>query len=540
MRSIPTLILCMGALCAYGGESDFPWSELKDLYRAQLTQELLASHEKPEIAPVAVIDSARYRLHIGVEQVDGEIEIAGRLVSGIPVPLPLFGPEVVLREGGEVVGASLLPAVEQGGIRLLPQTGTESFHVTATFIARTVEERGARSLNLAIPSALRSLVQLQLGDGLRLVEAPGIPGPEGEYYLGTSDALKLRYATASAEPERMVPEVDLFTRVVVSQRRVLLETQGIPVRALPEGTLFRLPAGAQLLNTTLKSSEFVPQDGGTFALSNGEEKPFPFEIESALTFPEDGSPLTFTLPAIDGNAGREGRFLVVEPDDGQVVVQSENLVTSIPVAQLGEGFSAGGSTHFMRVPSGQPITLTVTRFKAEKVMDTVLESQTLLVSFDETGRSLSTLRLELPADIGPRLVLEPVAGSEIWSLAVNGASKQVYTDAQGAWVVPLESGQVSVVELAFLREGEPVGLHGSLQVDVPRTGLGAKTLFIGVDLPDRVELQSVEGPVNTTPTSDGGLPAGLTDTPYLFTQPFYKGGAMQIAVSYKEPVNNTK
>lgn len=540
MRRIPMVLLCLGALCAYGGESDFPWAELKELYRSQITHELLAAEAKPESAPVAVIDAARYRLHIGAERVEGEVEIAGRLISGMPVAMPLFGPALVLREVGEVVGASLIPAGEGGGVRLLPVAGAESFRVAATFLVQSVEERGAHSLTLTIPSALLSQVQLQLDDGLRLLEAPGIPGPAGEYYLATAGTLQLRYTTATAELERLAPEVDLFTRVVVSPRRVLLEIHGAPARALSEGAVFRLPAGAQLLNTSLKPSEFVPDAGGGYALARAGDSLSPFEVECALTIPEDGSALSFSLPAIDGNVGREGRFLVVEPDDGQVVVQGENLVTNIPIAQLGEGFEVGGSTHFMRMPTAQPITLTVTRFKAEKVMDTVLETQTLHVTFDETGRSLSTLRLELPADIGPRLVLEPVAGSEIWSLAVNGAAKQVYTDAQGAWVVPLDSGQVSVVELAFLREGEPVGLHGTLQVDVPQTGLGAKTLFIGVDLPKRVELQSVEGPVNTTPASEAARPTGLTDTPYVFTQPFYKGGGMRMSVTYKEPVNNTK
>jgi len=540
MRSITFMLVCVGALCAYGGEGDFPWEELKTLYRAQITQELRAGEALAEPPAVVVIDEARYGLHLGAERVKGELELSGRLVSGTPVPVPLFGPELVLREGGEVSGASLIPAGESGGIELLPEAGAASFHVSASFLVRSAEERGGRTLSLAIPRALRNPVRLQLDDGLRLLEAPGIAGPEGEYYLATGEVMRVRYASAAAEVESQAPEVDLFTRVVVSQRRVVLETHGVPVRGLPDAALLRLPEGAQLVNTSLKSSEIAPHDSGAYALSGSIDSHQPFVVESALTLPEDGAALTFTLPAIEGNVGREGRFVVVEPDDAQVSVQGENLVANIPATRLGEGFPVAGYAHYMQLPASQPLTLTVTRFRAEEVIDTVLESQILHVTFDETGRSLSTLRLELPPEIGPRLVLEPVAGGEIWSLTVNGVSKQVYTDSNGAWVVPLDTGQASLVELAFLREGEPVGLHGTLQVDVPRTGFGAKMLFVGVELPERVELQSVDGPVNTKVASEGGRPEGLADTPYVFSQPFYKGEGMAISVSYKEPVNNTK
>lgn len=539
MRSITCMLVCAGALCAYGGEGDFPWEELKTLYRAQITRELSAGEVIAESAPVVVIDEARYGLHLGAERVEGELELSGRLVSGKPVPVPLFGPELVLREGGEVTGASLIPAGESGGIELLPEAGAAFFHVSASFLVRSAEERGGRTLSLAIPRALRNPVKLQLDEGLRLLEAPGIAGPEGEYYLASGDVMQVRYATAATEVESQTPEVDLFTRIVVSQRRVVLETHGVPVRGLPEGALLRLPEGAQLVNTSLKSSEITPQESGAYALSSAVDSRQPFVVECALTLPDDGAALSFALPAIERNVGREGRFVVVEPDDAQVAAQGENLVANIPSARLGEGFPATGFAHFMQLPAAQPLTLTVTRFRAEEVIDTVLESQVLNVTFDETGRSLSTLRLEVPPEIGPRLVLDPVAGGEIWSLTVNGVSKQVYTDSNGAWVVPLEGGQASIVELAFLREGDPVGIHGTLQVDVPRTGFGAKMLYVGVELPERVELQSVDGPVNTKVASDGGRPDGLADTPYVFSQPFYKGEGMAIAVSYKEPVNNT-
>jgi hypothetical protein len=537
MRRFIPGILSLGALCAYGGDASFPWEEFKELYRAKITYDLQTAQKAPVVPALVTFDAADYALRLSATHVEGTLELSGRLVSGLPEEVPLFGPGIVLTETVEVAGASLLPD-ERGGTLLLPDGIAETFHMKAAFLARAREDGGAHVLALEIPRAVTNRVGLELEDGLRLLEAPGIPGPTGNYHIATSGTLGLRFAQASALPQIQVPEVDLFTRVLVRQGRLTLETLCISMRALPEATVLRLPEGAQFVGTTLRPSSFTNLAANRYSISRSAEIRQPFVVESAISIPEDGSKIRLALPVIEGNTGREGRFVVVEPDDGQVQVQGEGLVTQIPIVQLGDDFSESRESYFMRIPVDSPIELVVNRFGTGQTIDSVSESQTLHVSFDETGRSLSTLHLELPPDAGPRLSLDPVVDSEIWSVTVNGLDKQVYTGTDGMWIVPLERGKPSVVELAFLREGEAVGLHGALQVDVPRTGLAARMLHVGVDLPDRVALVSVEGPVNTTVSGNEKGTTGLMGAPYIFTQPFYKGEGMSIVISYNEPVNS--
>ncbi|MFH1708227.1 MAG: hypothetical protein ABIF71_09960 [Planctomycetota bacterium] len=80
-------------------------------------------------------------------------------------------------------------------------------------------------------------------------------------------------------------------------------------------------------------------------------------------------------------------------------------------------------------------------------------------------------------------------------------------------------------ELAYLNKGAPLGLHGRLEITVPRIGL-----------PARVDLLSLDGPVSPAAAPAGKAPAEFIGRPHHFARSFYKGEAMQLAVAYKEPV----
>jgi len=387
MRRLLVAALSLGTLCAYGGESTFPWEELKELYRANIIRELQEAEAVREGPPVATIEEAMYHLRLHASGAEGTATISGSQLRGRATPIPLFGPGLILRETQEIAGASLLPANDDEGILLLPMGEEPNFRLVVDIVAPVKEERGNRVLTLAIPAAVRNRVRLELDEGLRLLEGPGVPGADGAYYLATTGQLIVRYLV------------------------------------IPEGVSSDLP---------------------------------------------------------------EANLSDLEPMEQRPVV---------------------------------------------------LDSQVLRVSFDETGRSLSTLRLTVPPEGQPRLALDPVPGSEIWALTVNGEPAQVFTDTGGRWVVPLERGRESIVELSFLREGEAIGLQGRLDVEVPRTSLAARVLYVGVELPARVTLVSVEGPVSTAALTTAAPPVGLDGAPYIFTQPFYKGEGMSVAVSYKEPVN---
>ena len=537
MRILAVLCVLLSAGLCRAAEGGYPWEELKALYREQIARELAPEvAPEPEPEPVAVVEYVHYDLELGRDRAGGTMELQGRVLSGTGAELPAFGAGLLLRDIEELTGADLLP-VADGETRLRTNAGAETFSLRASIFATPSEGRGARVLTIVPPRALMVRLSIALADGLRLLEAPGIADAQGVYHLGAVTApLVVRYARDTGPVQAEAPEIDLFTRVRVGQRRLFLETWGVPLRPIPPDTTLHLAGGSQFVASSLRPSALQQVDGDALVLHGGDDWREPFSVESVVVLPEDGAPLELRLPYVDKNIGREGRFSVRDPEDGQVTVSGEGLVSDLPVAQLGEGVPLGDDGTYMRVPSNGVVSLAVNRFRAGGGREIVLPYQAVYVSVDETGRSLTTLSLELPREAGPRLVLEPVADGEIWSLRVNDQARQVYSDADGAWVIPLDPGKPSQVELAVIREGEPLGLRGALTVTVPRTGLAARMLYVGVDLPDRVELLSVEGPVNTESNAAKEQPPMVASATYVFTQPFYKGTGVAIEVAYKEPV----
>ncbi|MBE7558582.1 hypothetical protein HS125_06430 [bacterium] len=103
-------------------------------------------------------------------------------------------------------------------------------------------------------------------------------------------------------------------------------------------------------------------------------------------------------------------------------------------------------------------------------------------------------------------------------------------------MIPLDADELSHVELALLAQGDRLGLHGRLETILPETGLAARRLCVGIALPERVQLLSLEGPVSPAPGATWKLPPDFIGKPYLFSRAFHKGEGMKLAVSYKEPV----
>ena len=429
------------------------------------------------------------------------------------------------------------------GVSFLPETEARAFRIRADFLARPEEEGGARSLSLSIPPATRNALEISLPSGARLVEAPGIADESGAFHFSATAAFTIRYAGEGASAPISIPDLDTLARIEVQGGRVLIHTLFVPMRTLPETLTLRLPEGARYVSTTLRPAQLKAEEGGAYSLAVDPDAKAPFSFEAALDRPAgEDAPLSFVLPAIDGNQGQQGRFFVVEPDDGQVRVAGDNLVQRIPAARLNQALAPflEETPHFMSMPPGAPLTLEMTRFQAQEAAAAVLEAQSLFASFDETGRSLSILVLELPPETGPRLILPPIPGAEFWSLTVNGVHKPVYTAEDGGWIVPLESGKTSRIALAFLRKGPSLGLKGAVSVVVPETGLAAQSLRVGLVLPERVELQSIEGPVTSASGEGWPLPDEFTGAPYFFSQAFYKGEGLTISVAYKEPVDMSR
>ncbi|MBT4822716.1 MAG: hypothetical protein HON70_43815, partial [Lentisphaerae bacterium] len=335
-----------------------------------------------------------------------------------------------------------------------------------------------------------------------------------------------------------VVEIDILSQIGLRSTAILIETTFEPVGPLAGQLTIAGPSGARILKTSLPRPWVKETKDAMLVATLPEPLGDPFTIQYLLTRPDLDAEATFKLPTISGNSGREGLFVVAPPPGMEILATGEGLTRDVPAAGLGDRLQAviADRSAYDHLPYGSGLTLKFQRLDTVSRPSIVLDTITLFASFEESGGCLSVLRMSVPAEAGRYLRVERPEQTEIWALSVNGRSEKVYTDDEHHnWVIPLASGHVSDVELAYLSQGEKLGLHGRLAVHVPRTGLSAKKIRVGIGLPKRIELISIEGPVSPDRASGEELPRNFAGVPHLFTRSFHKGEAFDLALFYKEP-----
>lgn len=517
-----------------------PWEELKTLYREKMEREFEETLEKKP--QVYSIDEGRYVVRLLPDRAEIDVLVSGRSISGDPAPIPLFGQGAVVTNVSQVTGGTIMTPTDLEATAILPEGEGIAFQFVARLLAQATEDNGEKRVSVPIPHALQNALEVDVPAGLQLLEAQGIADAGGVYRFSASPTLSLRYVDTARLEAATVIQIDTLSRISAQRGRTFVSTHFLPVRAVPKSLTLHAPEGAKFLSSSLRTSSIQESGDGSYELRFPEEQSEFFSIEWALDAADDGRPVTLRLPTIEGNGGQQGRFVLEEPEDGQVTASADGLVTRIPIERVRDELraAAAGAQFYASVSAENAITLTSSRFQPVSTPTTVLDSQYLFVSFEENGNVLSVLVLDVPPDVGPRLELKAVPGAEIWSLTVNGAKKKVYGGQEGTWMIPLDGGQPSHVELAFLQEKEKLGLHGRLEATVPETGLPSQEIGIGIALPARVELLSMEGPVSPAQGEQWPIPAEFVGARHFFSRAFYKGEGMALAVSYKEPVEQTR
>jgi len=525
-----------------GEEVPVPWTEFKRLYRESIEREVMQKQARPpeKKEPMAyTIEEAEYSLEVGEETVRGEALVTGRIIGGDPAPIPLFGGNIVVAGIKQVAGGSLLSGCDnRGSLLFLPDGRKEEFQVLLSFLVQPREDSTSRFISFAVPAALRNSLRLELPADTELLEQPGIADGEGVYHFSARESLEVRFVDKKGVAAAGLVDIDTFSRVRLQGKRSMITTAFAPAQPLPDSFIVQVQADAQYISSSLKSSWIGRQPDGSYEISIPAEESCAFSMQFAVDETVEGG-FAFMLPGIGDNSGREGNFVVEEPDDSQVAMAGKGMVEGIPVARLSAALAgaAGSSRSYAHIAPGEEIRLSVTRFKAVSTAPIVLESQYFFASFEENGNVLSVLSLDVPPEIGPRLQLKSVPDSEIWSLTVNGKKRKVYTNDDNTWIIPLEDGEVSRVQLALLYKGEKLGLHGRLATALPETGLPSRNVRVGIALPERVQLLSLEGPVSPAPGESWETPDEFVGKPHFFSRSFYKGQGMELAVSYKEPVD---
>lgn len=539
MRGLWVLVAVAGLGVGVSAETGagIPWEEFKTLYREHIERELSGVVMTPTKVPIVYsFDSARYRISVGGDFARGEAILSGRVVSGDPAAIPIFGPEAVLTEIADVTGGAMVHI--DGCMAFFPEFGSQTFSLRVSFLVRTEDSDGGSTIAFGVPPALQNSLVLEAPDGAIVLDSPGIMDGEGVRHFHAIDRLTIRFRDQQQAGELEPIELDGLARIAVQRSRVSLTSYFAAARPASVPVVLIAPPNAKLISHSLRANRLKPLGGDRYEIELPVGDSSEFWMEFSLELGPEQTEITVPLPRIEDNSGRQGNFVLEEPDDGQITVNAAGLIPQIPLERLGTQLAARaeGQLSFMRVNDGEPITLTVHWFQAMRAASIVLECQSLYTAFEENGNVLSILTLDVPPDAGSRLSLKAVPDSEIWSLRVNESKREVFMGEEGVWLVPLDKGQQSHVELAFLRKGTKLGLHGKLDVVVPETGFASRDLRVAIALPPRVDLLFAEGPVNPASGEGWQAPPEFVGKPYYFSRSFYKGEGLNVSLSYKEPV----
>jgi hypothetical protein len=514
------LLFPPSALCAE--ESiPIPWTEFKALYRESIEREVMKA-PREKVPLIYTLEEATYHLTISEKSAGGHVLLSGKILSGDPEPIPLFSKDMVIAGVKQVSGGSLLSDKSHTDMMyFLPDGKTGAFQVLLSFLLEPKEDSRSRFLTIAIPQALKNSLALTLPPGTRLLDEPGILDADNLYHFPTAQSLTVRFLDTKGLSTVSPVEVDMFSRIRLHGKRAVITTGFSPHQPTPASLTLKAPKGSHYVSSSLNPSWIRQLDNGLYAiqLPSHMEKPFTtqFSVESSVK-----DKLSFQLPVIKDNNGKEGAFVIEEPDDGQITIVGDGPLSQTPIERLATALKnlAGENRFYMHMPPDNTLNLHIKRFQPVSTPPIVLDSQDFFTSFDDNGTMLSVLVMDIPPDLGPRMKLKPLPGAEIWSLKVNGRKKTVYSGKEHEWIIPLAEGTISHVELAFLRRGENLGLRGRLETTLPETGLPARKVRVGVALPERLQLLSVEGPIGPESGESWKLPKEFMGKLHFFSRSF--------------------
>jgi hypothetical protein len=528
--------------CVFGGgvaaESvTLPWSEFSDIYREHIERQTDWIEDEPEETR-SVLSSATYSVTVAdavATVADIDITITGNIVSGEATIVPLFAADVAVTRSEQTKHGMLL--VDGDSIGFLPRGG-EPFSIQLSVRVAVREDERSKFVQLSLPDCVQNAVSLSLPPELTPLRgaAPTVDAP---LYLAAGEPLQLRFSAAAGKRADSPPEVDLLTQISKPDKRLFVTSHfSVPPGGSPPFVL--APTPGAVIDTSLRSSWIERVGSDALRISLPETATGPFYVQFAVPSPDDAA-VSVQLPAVAGNTGIQGGWIIDQPDDAELAVEGDGLAHDRPTRRLPQALLAAvGNPVAMSVSDDSPLNVHVRPFAAVDTPEIVLDSVYLFTAFEENGRALSVLRCTVPADAGQRLMIRRIKGASIWHYKVNDRKRKVFSLNDEHWMLPLDRGKESTIELAVLQTSEKFGLHGKVEIIVPETGLPARDLFVAVGLPERVDLIGIEGPLNPAEGKNWKLPGEFAGRPYFFSRSFYTGESMSAAISYKEPVEQTK
>ncbi len=527
------MALAVSALAAAGQTVTLPWPEFEALYRLQLDHEDPERREAERPAEV-VFESADYSVRLSGDRARAEVTVTGRRLPGRPRPVPLLDGEVILEGPPRAEGALLLM---RGQPQVLPQA--EAFRIGLVLLLPVEEDGASLAVDIPLPEALSRSLAVQADEGFDLLDLPGLPTGDPGRVHPRGRSVRIRFADARGlEADRPV-EVDLLTELALEQQSVLLRTAFAPRHVGRDPLRLHIPDGFRLVGSSLRAGALAHPEPGRIEIRPGREAAgFDLEFRSDASAGE--TPMGVRLPRIEGNAGREGAFVIVHPQDGRFTVEADALLRDLPAARLPRALhDRAGDTYHQSEDAG-PLRVSLERFDKVASPDVVVDAVEVFVSFSENGDRLTLVRLNVPPVPEARLRVAPGEGARVWHCRVNGADREVFAAGEGGWLIPLAREGASAVEVAWIQPGPALGLHGRLEAALPGLGLAARRLALTVGLPRRVELLSYEGAIHPVEAPEkraaDQMPREFEGRPHRFTRVFFEGPPVPLAFHFREPV----
>lgn len=538
------LLVTMGLLSvtsAIAKESvTLPLTEFKTLYRDSIEQAISDLSDKKTIASLISIEKADYQLTIDETIASGHISISGSLVQGKPEPIILFDTDLAVTELISVTGGRL---ISRFGKYCFVSDGSAEFTILMQVSITVDEDAKSRFLSFSIPTALQNSLKLDLRNNEKLIAMPGIQTEPGQYYFSPRDKIELRLEKPQSDETKRAPVIDTFTRISHRGKHLLLTSYFTPLRNYDQSIQIKTPAGARYLDSNLKPSwikvagkKKKKSDRLKVTLPSGRTQPFYIRYE--LPLDNKANEYALSLVSINGNKGREGEFTIEQPADRELSLSGDNITHNLSFERLPIALReySNLTTSYAHLSSDSSVKLHIKKYKSVAMPEIVLESLQFFAVFDEGGSVMSSLKIQVPAQANDRLQIKPIPGAELWSVTVNNKSQAMFKLDEGMWIVPIQSGVKSVVEVKFLQAGESLGIQGQLQALVPDTGLTARYLHVAIALPKRVELVSLDADLAPAEDQSWIDDADYSGQAHYFSRAFYKGQSLDLAVYYKEPV----
>jgi hypothetical protein len=329
MKKILLLLLIVfvsGSVCNAESVS-VPWEEFKTLYKESITRQIQQDLKKEKIPMRYSIASAVYKITLDKQKARGEVIIAGKVISGEPDLIPLFGSELVIEDLTTVSGGSLLCAREHSNKIFFLPDGNKDFQISFSFSTAVKEDNSSRFVSITVPQALKNSLALTLAPEISLVEAPGIKNSDATYHFSARAMLTIRFSDKAAVSAAPVVEIDSLSVIRLHGSQTIIITTFVPVQPVATGFNLQIPPNTTYVSSTLKSSWIKKGDEHGYRIDLPPGSTDSFSIQISLDESQTADSYEFFLPGILGNTGSQGNFIAEQPDGGQISSSGHKLVS---------------------------------------------------------------------------------------------------------------------------------------------------------------------------------------------------------------------